>query len=266
MLARATVHTRHVEEERMEADEDWERDLQSAVFATTMGDHDEALAILDELIAEAEGDEQRAQAHGTRGGVRIRVGDLHGAQRDLEDALRIDDGNGVAWGNLAIALDRLGAHRDAVAAHDRGIELLRRELGDDHPRVFCKLGDRAASKAWLGDLDAAEEDFCASVAGFERTGSEPLWHAIALHKLGNFLLTARRDPEAALGCYDAADALRDRASLVLGGKVLREGFPAEHDAVFKKNRAAAVQRLGRDDEAAALRAEAERLARATRDG
>src|SRR5262249_3936183 len=136
--------------------------------------------------------------------------------------------------------DAVAAHRNCVAAHVAAD-------GPQHPRTLRKLGDVAFSLIGLGRLDEAEAVLQDTVNGFEsQRGREPLWHAKALSSFGYFLLRSRRDPKRALEMFELAEGLRGDCSLrSLKGQVIREGFPADFEAVLIGNRAAALAAMGR---------------------
>lgn len=244
----------------MARQEEIEELFQDAQYAVVMQDYEDAIAILNEVWDRTDRQDVRARVLSMRGAVHARTNDLLAARADLEQAVKANPLIPEAWGNLAFALDRLGEYQLAMDAHERGLEILSRELGPTHPRVLKKIGDRAYARIGLGELDSAEQDLRQAVAGFEATQREPLWHAWAWNNLGYFVLRSRKNASEALACFDRRDELRDRASVVLGGRTIRDGFPPDVEAVFAKNRAQALETLGRQKEADALREHAARLA------
>jgi len=94
---------------------------------------------------------------------RERRGDLDGARRELEEAVRADPGLWVAWGELAQILLAEGRPADALSAAERCVSGAPADplAHIDHGRAFAALGrivEARAAYARALELDPADED------------------------------------------------------------------------------------------------------------
>jgi tetratricopeptide (TPR) repeat protein len=231
--------------------------LQDASLARAEGDLDDALAFCEEAERAAQDDASRVKVADVRAAILISGGSFVEARAVLEGAVA-NFGQAVSpstWGNLGFVLDKLREFEGAASAHRKCLAGLERDLGENHPRAAKQLADLAFSLIGLGHLDEAEALLREGVARFEKQPDrEPLWHARALSNLGSFLCRSRNTLTASLECLDRSEGLRDAASLRINGRVIREGFPEDFEALLLANRAEVVVAQGKTEEAAALQA------------
>ncbi|MCO4769027.1 MAG: tetratricopeptide repeat protein [Deltaproteobacteria bacterium] len=214
--------------------------VREARAAILLGNRDRAWSVLTAALEDPDAD--RAPLLALRTEILIHRGEWVAARADLEEALALRDDHASWWNNLSFVLHHLKEYAGALEARNRALALSVARRGADHPKVLRATADRAWSHVALGDLDAAEADLRAAAEGLADT-NEVRWYAQALDQLGIFLLKSRHRAADALECFDRRDALEIKASIILGGQVLREGFDPKEKRIFAANRAAAVQAL-----------------------
>ncbi|MDF1561596.1 MAG: serine/threonine-protein kinase [Deltaproteobacteria bacterium] len=88
--------------------------------------------------------------------------------------------------DLGNALERSGSVEEAVKIFEGVAAAIRRELGEDHPRLALALASLGRAQHHNGQAKLARETLEAAVAIYERTGGErTLGAAIALNSLAN---------------------------------------------------------------------------------
>lgn len=105
----------------------------------------------------------RASAHARAGRIQLDAGEVAGALRDLERAVRLDEGSVESWIALAEGKARAGASSQAEADLER---LLRSELGTD-PRIRISLARLKAA-----DRPAEAIELLEPIGGTSPTGIE----------------------------------------------------------------------------------------------
>jgi tetratricopeptide (TPR) repeat protein len=118
------------------------------------GDHEQALKVYDELLA----DVPDAALLNNRGAVRAALGGPKGAIADYTQAVALDPVLAQAWCNRGNALSKLGKNADALADYDRALTLT---TGPDLAAVRC---NRGLARKLCGDLEGSLADFDASLA------------------------------------------------------------------------------------------------------
>jgi tetratricopeptide (TPR) repeat protein len=150
--------------------------------------------------------------------LRQRRGDLQGALDDLRAALAIKQrilspdhpDVGVSWTNIGNVLIEMGRHAEALAAHQKALDILRSAYGADSPLLAQALANRGEVLALLGRHREAEADLRLAIARWRlQLGADHPWVAYALTALGKDLLADGR-PDEALAPLERAVAIRDR--------------------------------------------------------
>ncbi len=190
-----------------------------AILARLRGDTDDAVAAardaLDRALAHyPSGHSAIARAHGLLGTVLSERGDLVGAGEEYATARRLyEERLGPEHPHVAdmfedqAQLDEIAArHRDALAKHQRALEIRERSYGPEHSRVAMSLANLASVYESLGDLENARRYGMRAHAMLIATQGEhhPDTGAV-LSNLANLALD-ERDPERALAL--ARDATR----------------------------------------------------------
>lgn len=138
----------------------------------------------------------------------------------------------------AVALMRLGRHREAVGHCDRAVEVLKGACGPDERRFLAgALLNRALANAWLGRHRRARADLTACLSVARAAG---LGHMVALAEANRPFLAARRgDIPSAFASYREAVAALERyperlAALRcdLAGALLAAHLPGEARALL----------------------------------
>lgn len=212
-----------------------------ALAAREIGDLPLAREYLHEAIRTGEGHPRRvAQARMSLVAVHTELG------RPAE-ALRIADAaepylspleRAKLGAQRAVALMRLGRHREAAEQCDRAVAGLRGAGGADEARFLAgALLNRALAAAWLGDHRRAEADLSACLATARAAG---LNHLAALAEANRPFLAARRGdiPAAFAGYHRVAAALEgypERLAALrcdLAGALLAAHLPGEARALL----------------------------------
>ena len=82
-----------------------------------------------------------------RSSEKIEVGDYEEAIADLNEAIRLDPNNAVAWNNRGFSKNKLGDYQGAIADLDEAIRL--------DPNYAVAWNNRGFSKRKLGDYAGA---------------------------------------------------------------------------------------------------------------
>jgi tetratricopeptide (TPR) repeat protein len=104
----------------------------------------------------------RAEAARKRSDERFAAGDLDGAIADVEQAMALDPGHALDWGNRGRARGNKGDYQGAVADFTRAIE-----LDPKYTKAWC---NRANARGNGGDLDGAIADYDQALALDPRYG------------------------------------------------------------------------------------------------
>ncbi|MFG0320603.1 MAG: tetratricopeptide repeat protein [Planctomycetota bacterium JB042] len=148
--------------------------------------------------------------------------------------------------NLASCLRNAGRVREAIPVLERVLAIDRRQLGATHPHVANDLVGLGRAYLATEEFERAIESFRGSLAIYRETLPADDWRTpFQHHHLGQAMAAqGGRDEEAAAHLRRAYDALRDlgREDLVAGRGV-------------RARLAEVLDRLGRADEASAVRAE-----------
>ena len=150
-------------------------------------------------------------------------------------------GGDVAAGEVAVGnmLQQLGRYAEAAGAYERALAAFRARVGDNHPDVATVLMNMGALRRKTQRFAEALDLYDRALAIREATGAEPGLKAdIHYNRCRVFI-----DLELAAPALAACDA----------AKALYAGLPPDHPsiALVDSLRAAALERLGRHDEAIA---------------
>ena len=162
----------------------------------------------------------RAALHNNLGNLRVRRGDLDGAQQQLDLASAIYRAQlgerhpsvGIALNNLGELLLRRGELAQSERAYKEAHAILLAGLGPQHPSVGTILNNLGDTLLRQGNFAAAEEHYTRALAIFVARfgeGAQPL--AYPLTGLGEALLAQGRAAEA-ITRLEQALALRDAGS------------------------------------------------------
>jgi serine/threonine-protein kinase len=176
------------------------------------GDLPGAEAPLQDALLEAQTEfgaasHEMGKALGALGQLRYKQSQL-GAAKDLYTrALAILESSGAPGTEIAAVLDNLGhvytvQHQwsQAKRSYERALEVDRRILGDDTPRVATHLHNLAVVAQNLGDLQRAEALYRDAIARLERTDGSR--HPETAGARGNYGLLLQRE-----GRFDEAEPL-----------------------------------------------------------
>jgi len=232
----------------------------------TSNRHEEAIAMLERTVADAQahwGPESRLYGQYVQalGITHARAGQLAAARERARTALAVIEKNygadaphtGAAVDGLAFVHYLARESQAGIPLYDRTTAIVARAFGPSAEPIFPQRMRRAALRAWGGELDAALAELRGVVEEYGRVGQAsltgPLMHLGMVERLAG-------RPAVALELQSRALA------------AVREGPTAERDRIQPRlERGAALQALGRHEEAereltdALRQAEALRLAR-----
>jgi eukaryotic-like serine/threonine-protein kinase len=150
------------------------------------------------------------------GMLRLQQGQLGGAKDLYIRSLGILETSTAAPTDIAAVLDDLATvyTREqhwalAKQTYERSLEIYRRVLGDEHPRVAIRLGNLATVAQNMGDLPRAESLYRESIGLYERAYGERHPETVAVK--GQFGLLLQREGRLA----EAEPLLRDGAAMTL---------------------------------------------------
>jgi len=126
-------------------------------------------------------------AYGDRANAKVQAGDFSGALEDCNRLIEISPSNGKAFYNMGTAHSGLKLYRNAADDFSRSIA-----LGYNVASVYYNRGTACYH---LGSIDSALSDYRAAEL------RDPLF-ADAPYSIGYVMLRDRRDPAAALRCFD----------------------------------------------------------------
>lgn len=133
--------------------------FEEAVDLYTKGERASAIQLLQSGVERHPGSGRLHRALGVLFRETHRLGK---AEASFRRATELDPGDALAWADLAAALERRGAYRDALDAANRAADLAPDDAGI--------RGDRAVIRYRLGETDAAIVDGALAVA---RRGDDP---------------------------------------------------------------------------------------------
>jgi tetratricopeptide (TPR) repeat protein len=214
-----------------------------------LGDVDGAAAVLFEAFTLAEGRAERVAGQAAVEMVRL-AGRWKGISAESDRWVQLAEGaaerlggDDEILGRLYLArgadLSRRGQVEAALGEQTRGLERLRRALGEAHPDVADAVGEVCYARYRADRMEGGAGDCRAAIATIESAyGPEHPLLARPLNSLGSWLLGT--------GKADQAVPLFERAIAVTGKG---DRAPAPDRAMFQQNLAVALDEQGRHAEA-----------------
>ncbi|MEO7430732.1 MAG: serine/threonine-protein kinase, partial [Dokdonella sp.] len=231
------------------------------------GNLDEATAHLEatlrDLVSAGDQDAALIRAYTSLGKLTSMRGDADGSLRWYQKVLSLREGLSgdhaadlaMDYSNLGTGLYNLSRFAEANDAYVRGIDLLKKTFGDDHPRIgFVRYG-QVLTLTQLGRFDEARATAVASQASLEKgvtpgtvnPGSVNIDRALALlDYLTSDYASALRHVDAAIAQTRSASPVSLAGTLVLRGRIeLAQGHADRAADTFAESERLFVQN-GRD--------------------
>lgn len=164
-----------------------------------------AICLVLACSAAAASDLEQAKAAQSRGAELQRKGDLQGALREFDRAVRLTPRSDLAWYNRGLVHREMKNCRAAVEDFDRALDL--------QPQLFNALYQRAGCRQQLGEYEAAVADYSRAIESPGRGEAGFIAYfgrADAYRRMGR-LDEAYRDYSAVSRVRNDTRALRSRA-------------------------------------------------------